>query len=218
MNLSRRSVDNASWRLRALVERLGPVGGVGVALLFGCAVFYVTAVAPAQDDLTSLQEQRVAEDLARRSGRPVVDTASQLSQCMTFFPTSDTTSQWLGLVYEAASKEGLELAQGTYKVRGDAAAGLNAYQVTLPVRGGYPQIRRFVAGVLSKVPAASLESIAFQRERSADGAVDAKVVFTLHLRESIGQKPVAPPREDDPAFRQEADAGEGVLARAEVQR
>ena len=78
MNLSRRSVDNASWRLRALVERLGPVGGVGVALLFGCAVFYVTAVAPAQDDLTSLQEQRVAEDLARRSGHPVVDTASQL--------------------------------------------------------------------------------------------------------------------------------------------
>ncbi|MGB2815712.1 MAG: hypothetical protein WBA53_18510 [Burkholderiaceae bacterium] len=217
MKLVRPSIENASWRLRSVVEKLGPVGGIGVALLFGCAVFFVAAVVPVEDELTSLQEQRVAEDLARRSGRPVVDTASQLNQFMTFFPTSDSTSQWLGLVYAAASKEGLELAQGTYKVRGESGVGLMAYQVTLPVRGGYPQIRRFVGRVLSDVPAASLESISFQRERSADGAVDAKVVFTLHLRETAGQKPAAP-RDEGSAFKQEADAGEGVLARAEVKR
>jgi hypothetical protein len=210
------SFDRASWRLRTLVEKLGPVGGVGVALLFGCAVFFFTAVAPVEDELASLQEQRMAEDLARRNGRPVVDSASQLDQFMTFFPTADTTSHWLGLVYAAASKEGLELAQGTYKVRGESGAGLMAYQVTLPVRGAYPQIRRFIGQVLADVPAASLESIAFQRERSADGAVDAKVVFTLHLRETAGQKPAAP--RDEGSLRQEAEAGEGVLARAEVKR
>ena len=210
------SLDNASWRLRALVEKLGPVGGLGAALLFGCAVFYLTAVAPAEENLASLQEQRMAEDLARRNGRPVVDSASQLDQFMAFFPTADTTSHWLGLVYTAASKEGLELAQGTYKVRGESGAGLTAYQVTLPVRGAYPQIRRFIGQVLADVPAASLESIAFQRERSADGAVDAKVVFTLHLREAADRAPAAP--RDEGSFRQEAEAGEGILAHAEVKR
>ena len=210
------SFERAAWRLRAFVEKLGPLGGLGVALLFGCAVFFFTAVAPVEDELASLQEQRVAEDLARRAGRRTVDSASQLNEFMAFFPTGDTTSHWLGLVYEAASKEGLELAQGTYKVRGESGVGLSAYQVTLPVRGGYPQIRRFVGRVLTDVPAASLESIAFQRERSADGAVDAKVVFTLHLRESADRTP-AGPREEG-SFRQEAEAGEGVLARAEVKR
>ena len=210
------SLDNASWRLRALVEKLGPVGGLGVALLFGCAVFFFTAVVPVEDEMAALQEQRMAEDLARRTGRRTVDSASQLNEFMAFFPTGDTTSHWLGLVYEAASKEGLELAQGTYKVRGESGVGLMAYQVTLPVRGAYPQVRRFIGRVLADVPAASLESIAFQRERSADGAVDAKVVFTLHLRESADRTPAAP--RDEGSFRQEAEAGEGVLARAEVKR
>jgi hypothetical protein len=210
------ALDNASWRLRALVEKLGPVGGLGVALLFGCAVFFFSAVAPVEDELAALQEQRMAEDLARRTGRRTVDSASQLNEFMAFFPTGDTTSHWLGLVYEAAAKEGLELAQGTYKVRGESGVGLMAYQVTLPVRGAYPQIRRFIGQVLADVPAASLESIAFQRERSADGAVDAKVVFTLHLRESADRTPAVP--RDEGSFRQEAEAGEGVLARAEVKR
>jgi len=210
------SLDNASWRLRALVEKLGPIGGLGVALLFGCAVFFFAAVAPVEDELASLQEQRMAEDLAKRGGRRAVDSASQLNEFMAFFPTADTTSRWLGLVYAAAEKEGIQLAQGTYKERGDGAVGLMAYQVTLPVRGAYPQIRRFIGQVLTDVPAASLESIAFQRERSADGAVDAKVVFTLHLRESADRTP-AVPREEG-SLRQEAEAGEGVLARAEVKR
>jgi hypothetical protein len=210
------SLERASWRLRALVERLGPVGGLGFALLFGCAVFFLSAVVPAEDELAALQEQRMAEDLARRAGRRTVDTASQLSEFMAFFPAADTTSHWLGLVYAAADKEGIQLAQGTYKVRGESGAGLLAYQVTLPVRGAYPQIRRFVGQVLADVPAASLESIAFQRERSADGAVDAKVVFTLHLREDADRTPAAP--RDEGSFRQEAEAGEGVLARAEVKR
>lgn len=207
-------VGNASWRLRAFVERLGPVGGLGFALLFGCAVFFLTAVAPAEDELAALQEQRMAEDLARRTGRRTVDTASQLNEFMAFFPTADTTSHWLGLVYAAAEKEGIQLAQGTYKERGDGGVGLMAYQVTLPVRGAYPQIRRFIGRVLTDVPAASLESIAFQRERSADGAADAKVVFNLHLRGSADRAPAAPPEEG--SMRQEAEAGEGVLARAEV--
>lgn len=210
------SLDHATWRLRALVEKLGSVGGIGVALLFGCAVLYFTAVVPVEDELALLQEQAMTEDLARRNGRPVVDGASQLGQFMMFFPTTDTTSHWLGLVYTAASKEGLELAQGTYKVRSESAAGLMAYQVTLPVRGAYLQIRHFVGQVLADVPAASLESIAFQRERSADGAVDAKVVFTLHLREAADRAPAAP--RDEGSLRQEADAGEGIVARVEVNR
>jgi len=210
------SLVHASWRLRAFVERLGSVGGIGVALLFGCAVFYFTAVVPTEEELASLQERRMAEELARRSGRPLVDSRSQLDQFMAFFPATDTTSHWLGLVYAAASNEGLELAQGTYKVRGEGGTGLVAYQVTLPMRGTYPQIRRFVGRALAGVPAAALESIAFQRERSADGAVDARVVFTLHLRDAAGRAPAAP--RDEESFRQEAEAGEGVLARAEVQR
>lgn len=206
----------ASYRLRTAIERLGRVGGFGIALLFGGAVFYVTAVLPAEQELAALQERRMAEDLARRSGRPAVDSVAQLNEFLEFFPPSDSVTHWLGRVYAAAGKEGLQLVQGTYKVRGESGVGLVAFQLTLPVRGSYPQVRRFIAQVLAEVPAASLESVQFQRERSADGAVDAKVVFALHVRETPGSRPAAP--DEDGALRQEAGAGEGVLARAEVKR
>jgi hypothetical protein len=204
----------ASYRLRSAVERLGRTGGFGIALLFGCAVFFVTAVRPAEDELAALQEQRGAEELARRGGRPLVDSVAQLDQFMAFFPPENSTPRWLGLMYAAADKERLVLAQGTYKVRGESGVGLVSYQVTVPVRGTYPQVRRFIGKVLADVPAASLESVQFQRERSADGAIDAKVVFALHLRETSGAAPDAPREEG--VLRQEADAGDGILARAEV--
>ena len=206
----------ASYRLRTAVERLGRVGGLGIALLFGGAVFFVTAVLPVEQELAALQERRVEEELARRSGRPVVDSVAQLNEFMDFFPRTDSITHWLGRVYAAAGKEQLVLVQGTYKVRGESGVGLVAYQLTLPVRGSYPQVRRFIGQVLADVPAASLESVQFQRERSADGAIDAKVVFSLHVREAPGTNPAAPGEQD--TFRQEADIGEGVLARAEVKR
>lgn len=206
----------ASYRVRSAVERVGRAGGLGIALLFGCAVFFVAAVQPAEDELAALQAQRAADELAGRSGRPVVDSVAQLNEFMAFFPLADSTAHWLERLYAAAEKEQLVLAQGIYKVRGESAVGLVAYQVTLPVRGSYPQVRRFIGQVLAEVPAASLESVQFQREKSADGAIDAKVVFALHLRAGEAAKPREPARDD--AFRQEAGAEEGVLARAEVKR
>ena len=206
----------ASYRLRTAVERLGRVGGLGIALLFGCAVFFVTAVRPVEDEFAGLQEQRVAEELAQRTGRPVLDDAAQLAQFVAFFPDADSTAEWLARLYAAAEQERLVLAQGTYKRRGDSELGLIAYQVTLPVRGTYGEVRRFIAQVLADVPAAALESVQFQRERSADGAIDARIVLVLHLRETSGTRPAVP--RDDDVLRQEADAGEDVLARAEVRR
>lgn len=210
------SLPFASYRLRTAIERLGRVGGFGLALLFGCAVFFVAAVRPVEQELEALQEQRVAEELARRSGRPVVDSVAQLNEFMDFFPQAGSITHWLGRVYAAAGKERLLLVQGTYKVRGESGVGLVAYQVTLPVRGTYLQVRRFIGQVLADVPAASLESVQFQRERSADGAIDAKVVFALHVREAPDARRATPAEEG--SFRQEADVGEGVLARAEVKR
>jgi len=203
------------YRVRAAVERLGRVGGLGVALLAGCAVFYVSAVVPATDELESVLQRRASEDLARRSGRVALDTQGQLREFVAFFPELDTSSRWLAIVFAAAKDEGLELAQGTYRLHSDDVIGLVSYQVTLPVRGPYPRIRRFLGRVLTEVPAASLDNVSFQRERSADGAVDARVVIALHLRDSPGGggQP-APPAEP---LRQEAqrEGDDRVLARAE---
>lgn len=208
-------LERWTYRLRATVEGLGPVGGIGIALLTGCAVYYMAAVVPAREQLTEIRERRASEELARRSGKVPLDTQQQLREFITFFPEVDTSSRWLALIFTAAREEGIELARGTYNLQAEDAVGLSAYQVTLPVRGSYPSIRRFLSRVLTSVPAASLDSVVFRRERASEGTVDAQIVLALHLRAASGTAPQTP---DAPPPTQEAAAGERVAAATERPR
>jgi len=211
------AVERWNYRLRSAVDGLGRVGGLGAALLVGCAVFYFTAVRPVNEELAVMQERRASDELARRSGHVALDTPAQLREFIAFFPDVDSSSRWLAVIFTAARDEGLELAQGTYRLQPDDVLGIASYQVTLPVRGSYPHLRRFLGRVLTEVPAASLEGVTFQRERSADGVVDARIVIALHLRD--GARGARPPAVTEPS-RQEARtaATDGVLAKAEAAR
>lgn len=174
------------YRLRAAVHELGRAGGLGLALLAGALGFYLSTVRPAQEEAAALQWRR-AEAMKRGErqsgpGAPVPVTTAQIDRFMGFFPGLESTPDWLRTVYAVAEREQLELLQGTYRLSDDRALGLAQYRISLPVRGSYPQIRRFIAGVLDEIPALSLEEVTFQREKIADGAVEAKIGLALHLR------------------------------------
>jgi hypothetical protein len=213
-----RPLERWLYRLRAAAERLGPVGALGVALIAGCGVFYFSGVAPAKEQLAAVQERRASEELARRSGRVALDTQQQLREFIAFFPDVDTTSRWLAVMFTAAREEGLELAQGTYRLQAEDAIGLSSYQITLPVRGSYPQVRRFIGRVLTEVPAAALDSVTFRRETPAEGAIEARIVLALHLRDAAAgsRRPAAPA--EAPALEARRDGVEGVVANAEPPR
>lgn len=170
------------YGLRAAVHRLGRVGGLGLALLAGAAAFYFSAVRPAQDELAALELRRSQVEKHGRPLAPAVVTTQQIDRFIGFFPGFESTPGWLRTVYAVAEREQLELRQGSYKLSEDPALGLAYYRILLPIRGGYPQIRRFIAGVLDEVPALALEGIVFQREKVGDGTVEAKVALTLHLQ------------------------------------
>jgi hypothetical protein len=51
----------------------------------------------------------------------------------------------------------------------------------LPVRGTYPQIRKFVDGAMAEVSTLSLNSIQFDRQKVGDPMVDATVKLTVYL-------------------------------------
>jgi hypothetical protein len=155
---------------------------VGLALIAGAAVFFFSAVRPAQDQVAALE--RRASQVQKRGPAPAAPavTTDEIDRFIGFFPGFESTSGWLRAVYAVADREQLELLQGSYKLSEDPVLGLAHYRILLPVRGNYPRIRRFIAGVLDEVPALSLEGIVFQREKIADGTVEAKIALTLHLQ------------------------------------
>lgn len=84
-------------------------------------------------------------------------------------------------IYAAAAKFNLNLDQGDYQLVQERDLKLARYEMVLPVRGDYVQIRKFVALALSEVPTLALDGISLTRQNITDPTVDAQLRMTLYL-------------------------------------
>lgn len=92
--------------------------------------------------------------------------------------------QQVKTLFDLAGKAGLALRQGEYKFAYDKASGVTTYQIALPVKGAYRNIWQFALEALAAVPFAALDEVSFRRETIADPVVEARLRFTLYLKEA----------------------------------
>jgi hypothetical protein len=91
--------------------------------------------------------------------------------------------QQVKTLFDLASKTGLNLRQGEYKQGYDKASGVATYQITLPMHGPYQNIWQFALQALAAMPFAALDEISFRRDAIGDPTVEARLRFTLYLKE-----------------------------------
>lgn len=105
--------------------------------------------------------------------------------------------QQVKTLFSIADKTKLTLSQADYRLAFDKNGRFYTYQVTLPVKGVYEDIRRFCERVLLAVPFASLDEISFKRDAITSGAVEARLRFSLYLADisNADQTQSAGPRE-----------------------
>lgn len=167
-------------RLRRFLDSLGPAGVAGIGVLLFCLPFYFTALRPAGKDLA--QRGLAAERSRSPLAQPVSDSAgADLARFHAAFPPAGALTGELERVYAHARASNLQLQQGEYRLE-SRGAGLAAYRVTLPVRGSYPEVRRFAGRLLADMPAASLDTLRFERKKAGDGQLEAQVRLTIYLR------------------------------------
>lgn len=159
---------------------------MGIALLVLAAGFYLLALEPVQTQIEQLQNEILSHEESRRNkaknldirqGRP----AEQLQAFYKYFPSESTAPIWLEKIYSAARKQGIQLEQGEYQVTKGKSARLVQYQVSLPVKGSYLQLRKFLNSILTEVPVLSLDNINFERTKIGDQIIQAKIKLTLYL-------------------------------------
>jgi Tfp pilus assembly protein PilO len=109
---------------------------------------------------------------------------SQLSNFYAFFPLSENVPELLGRVNQSALQHQLMLEKGEYKLSREAEFGLARYQVTLPVRGQYADVRGFVNDVLEAIPSAAVEELTLKRETIDAPELEARVRFVIFLGSS----------------------------------
>ena len=181
---------NASLLRRQLAYRflrLGLPGMIGFALI-AATIGYLFAVMIPASARNSQIEQRIAEasinlhnaGQAARNGTP----AEQLIAFYQAFPKGATIPDWLGKIYTIADQQKLDLEVGEYSLTQEKAGRLDQFRIVFPVKGSYPQIRRFIGAALATAPALALDSLSLKRDKVGDGSVDARIVFLLYLEKS----------------------------------
>lgn len=153
--------------------RIGLPGVLGLGLLFFTASFYFSALAPAftEQDRLQAEEQKLA-----RSKTDVPTAPARLSrETPGTLPSSAEATELFDRLQVAGEKNGIVIERATYNVIRHEKYATLQYEITLPLRGSYPNLRAFLRESLQLAPSASLDSLSLQRARASDPALEASV-------------------------------------------
>jgi len=182
------ALNRLRWTANLWLKRMSWPGVLGMSLIaFGFA-FYFSSIVPTQSQLERIrQETATLHERIQRAANTFTDhprsPGEQLGAFYGFFPAAHSAPQWLDRIYRAAKTHGIALEQGDYHLAAEREGRLLHYQVTLPVKGPYLQVRKFIAAVLAEVPVISLDQVSFEKQKIGEPSVAAKIRFTLYLRQ-----------------------------------
>lgn len=166
---------------------MGLPGIVAAGVFAFSAAFYFSTLKPVEEEFDALRaaaERLTLRDRASTAaGKRPLGPAEQLAAFYQAFPAKQEATDGLERLFLAARAQNLTLEQGEYRLVRDRESGLLQYELTLPIKGPYPQIKAFIAQALADLPHASLDGIAFQRQKAGMLGVEARVRMTLHMRE-----------------------------------
>lgn len=184
--------------LRRATRALGWPGLAGLlALLLSAALWWQAA----RWDQQALQAQSHADqlrhDLRLKRAAGVQETQAPATQAQWWqaLPAATERQQRLADLLEMGLRLGLLSARTEHRLSVDAAAGLERLRVSMPVTGGYAQVRQFIAAALQHDAALSLDGLKLRRASPQAPEVEAELQWSLHSRadakalEQEGAKP-----------------------------
>ncbi len=169
-------------RLRYTLRCLGWSGIVGIALAAFALTLQLGATRERETGLDATQAAIAAlRKRAASAPTPVETPEMQLARFHQSFPPDGALADLLTTLNQAAAAHGLSIRNAEYREQLDAASGLKRYSVTLPFKGGYMQIRAWLADVLNAHPTAVLDELQMKRENIGAGEIEARLRLSLYV-------------------------------------
>ncbi len=181
-------LNKALLRARWEMLWLGTAGKIGIGLFVFSAVFFLAAVSPRYEESNELMDKAKAMQVRLRSapvlasrGKMEGDQALQIFYA--FFPRIDSSPFWINELVKVAEQSEVQISGSEYRMVREKEWKLARYEIVLPVRGRYPQLRAFIADALRAVPAMALVDVAIKRENVESELLEARLRFNLYLSE-----------------------------------
>jgi len=179
-------LSRSGWIAAQWLKYLGMPGLAGLVLLVLVVTAFIGVILPTEAKL----ERTTSEvgDLQSRLKLELVNSVdhalpveSNLTSFYKSLPPEQSTVLLLEKIYKSASSESLLLTQGEYKLTREKEGHIESYQIILPVRGNYIQIRKFIAKVMNSVPTAALDGVSFRRDAIGGTDLEARIQFSIFL-------------------------------------
>jgi hypothetical protein len=175
------------WTRRRWIRLFGWPGVAGIGLLLACMAFYLSAIRPAQFRLDTARRSVIQlHNLGKRNANEInreQPPAEQLAEFYRAFPNDKELLSWMEKIFTLAQEQKINLDQGEYKVTRDKVGKLMRFQMTLPLKGEYPQIRKYLDSLLAEIPIISLEHLQLERQKVGEPALEARIRLALYLEQ-----------------------------------
>lgn len=176
-------------QFRWQIGRLGVIGKIGLGLIVATSIYFFSAVLPQESVLQKLKERAETLQVQALSKQTPGDTEmgikmsgdQALQAFYDFFPQIDSSPFWIRELVRIAKKQNVELSSSEYRLVNENDARLARYEMILPVRGSYSQIRAFIADALETVPAMAISAIAIKRENVTAEKLEVRLEINLYL-------------------------------------
>lgn len=165
-----------AWRLCGRRE------SQALIMCVACLLLYFGAIRPERMLLDEALRQ-AATLQARRSViiAPVDSAATELGRFYASFPNQAVFPVALAQLMKTAADHSLSVNEGEYTVTRQTAGRLVRFQIVLPLRGTYPQVRSFIAALARDIPGMALENARFERREIGDPALDVTLRLVVFL-------------------------------------
>ena len=171
-------------RLMCALSHAGWAGALGAALCAFALALHLGAAAPLQAELDILQAERVALAERLSQGVTVESPREQVERFDATLVPRMRVPAVLAELSHAAVRNGLTLARVESRESQAPGAGYGRQEYLFPLRGGYPQLRAWLADIRRVSPAVVIEDVVLRREDIARSGVDASVRLSILVRES----------------------------------
>lgn len=176
-------------QLRWQAGRLGVAGKIGAGLMVVAGIYFFSVVLPQESALQKLKERAEMLQMQTLSKQAPGDAEAgkkmsgdqALQVFYEFFPRIDSSPFWVRELVQLAKKQGVELSSSEYRLVYENDARLARYEMILPVKGRYAQIRAFIADALEAVPAMAISAVAIKRENVTSEKLEARLEINLYL-------------------------------------
>ena len=150
-------------------------------LLLGTAKL-ATAIDERGRELAQLRETAAKPNAVVVAEKPLIE--QRLEAFSALLGDKRDLNNSVAVVFAQSRKHGLTLAQAEYKLEYDRLGGFYAYKMTLPVRGPYLALRRFVDATLQSIPFAALDDVVFKRDGIGVPQTEARLRFVFYLKDA----------------------------------